>query len=174
MEVESLSAEELQDMLAEYAPFGITYDAKQDQWYYNGEKVCSFLDILISNGEIPNGGKFQGTIRSFSGEGTVELETVRDYENLNADGYGTLTGIKVNGTLQAVTPSAYVRSRDSITYSNTQWGMTPEEVLAAEGLDPAQWTLNNRGKNYYMSGTIPGHPEVQSVEFEFHFTGLDL
>lgn len=169
-----LSSKDLQDMLDEYAPFGITYDEKQDQWYYNGDKIGRFLDILTSNGESPSGGNFRGTMRSFSGDGTLELETVRDYQSLNADGNGTLTGIKVNGQLQAVTPPTYAKSRDSITYGNTQWGITPEAVLAAEGLNAGQWVLHNRGKNYYMNGTIPDHPEVEKAEFQFHFTGLDL
>lgn len=75
----------------------------------------------------------------------------------------------------AVTPPSYGRSDpNGITYESTAWGMTPEEVLTAEGLQAEDFPLQNRGQNYSMEGPIPNHPEVESVEFEFHFTDLDL
>jgi hypothetical protein len=50
--------------------------------------------ILTSNGESLGGGRINGAIRTFgNGNGTVDIYTVRDYHNLNASGYGTLTGI---------------------------------------------------------------------------------
>lgn len=89
------SAKELKEMAEEYEAFGVTYDIEKDQWYYNGEIVRYFLDILISNGESLTGGRFNGTIRnSWNTNGTVDLYTVRDFANLNDDGYGTLTGIE--------------------------------------------------------------------------------
>ena len=90
-----LSAEERNAMAEAYAPFGVTYDAGEDQWYYNGEAVCFFRDVLISNGESLSGGGFRGVMRTFPGErGTVRVETVRDYTRPDAFGYGTLTGIR--------------------------------------------------------------------------------
>ncbi len=90
-----VSAKELQEMAEEYGRFGVTYDAAEGQWYYNGEKVRYFRDILISNGESLGGGKFDGAIRTLgNGNGTVDIYTVRDYQNLNTAGYGTLTGIE--------------------------------------------------------------------------------
>lgn len=90
-----LTAEERKAMAEEYAPFGVTYDAEEDQWYYNGEAVCFFRDVLISNGESLSGGGFCGVMRTFPGErGTVRVETVRDYTRPDAFGYGTLTGIQ--------------------------------------------------------------------------------
>lgn len=92
---EELSAEERNAMAEAYAPFGVTYDAGEDQWYYNGEAVCFFRDVLISNGESLSGGGFRGVMRTFPGErGTVRVETVRDYTRPDAFGYGTLTGIR--------------------------------------------------------------------------------
>lgn len=92
---EELSAEERNAMAEAYAPFGVTYDAEEDQWYYNGEAVCFFRDVLISNGESLSGGGFRGVMRTFPGErGTVRVETVRDYTRPDAFGYGTLTGIR--------------------------------------------------------------------------------
>lgn len=89
------SEEELNAIAAGYAPFGVTYDAEEDQWYYNGEAVCFFRDVLISNGESLSGGGFRGVMRTFPGErGTVRVETVRDYTRPDAFGYGTLTGIR--------------------------------------------------------------------------------
>lgn len=90
-----LSAKELQEMVEEYKKFGVTYEAADGQWYFNGEKVRYFWDILNSNGESLGGGKFNGAIRTLgNGNGTVDIYTVRNYQNLNASGYGTLTGIE--------------------------------------------------------------------------------
>ena len=89
------SAKDLENMAKEYAAFGVTYDIKNDQWYFNGEKVRYFQDVLISNGESLTGGKFNGAIRnSWSINGTVDIYTVRDFANPDADGYGTLTGME--------------------------------------------------------------------------------
>lgn len=89
------SEEEMQEMAREYEKFGLTYDAKTDQWHWGGEKVRYFRDILTSNGESLGGGRFSGVMRSFGSEdGTVDVYPVRDYGRLNADGYGTLTGIE--------------------------------------------------------------------------------
>lgn len=91
-----LTEEERRAMAEAYAPFGVTYDAGADQWYFNGEKVCFFRDVLTSNGKSLTGGGFRGAMRVLSGtEGTVRLETIRDFTRLDAQGYGTLTGVKV-------------------------------------------------------------------------------
>ena len=89
------SAKELEDMAKEYEAFGVTYDAKNDQWYFNGEKVRYFQDVLTSNGEGLTSGNFNGAIRnSWSASGTIDVYTVRDFANLDANGYGMLTGVK--------------------------------------------------------------------------------
>lgn len=81
-------------MEEEYKPFGVTYDKNEDQWYFNGEKVRYFRDILTSNGESLSGGNFHGSIRTMSGKGTVDIYTVRDFTNPDKDGIGKLTDIK--------------------------------------------------------------------------------
>lgn len=83
-----------EDIAKEYAGFGVSYDAKDDQWYFNGEKVRSFRDVLTSNGESLTSGKFKGTMRTFSGNGTIDIYTVRDFLNLDSSGNGTLMGIE--------------------------------------------------------------------------------
>lgn len=89
------SAKELEDMAKEYEAFGVTYDIKNDQWYFNGEKVRFFRDVLTSNGEGLTSGRFKGTIRTLgSADGTVDIYTVRDFAHLDASGNGTLTGIE--------------------------------------------------------------------------------
>lgn len=91
---------ELEDMAKEYEAFGITYDIKNDQWYFNGEKVRFFYDVLTSNGEGLTSGKFKGSIRtSGSASGTVDVYTVRDFANPDTSGNGTLTGIVVKRNL---------------------------------------------------------------------------
>lgn len=89
-----LTTNELEDMAKEYEMFGVTYDAKDNQWYFNGEKVRFFRDILTSNGESLTNGKFKGTMRTLGGNGTVDIYTVRDFSNLDASGNGTLIGIE--------------------------------------------------------------------------------
>ena len=91
-----VSVEEREKMLKEYAAFGITYDAKEDQWYLDDEKVRFCRDILISNGESLTGGKFKGAMRTFESTngGTIDIYTIRDFAKPNADGHGTLTGIE--------------------------------------------------------------------------------
>lgn len=92
---EPASPEEMEKIAAEYAPFGVTYDAKADVWYYKDEKIHVFQDILMSNGESATGGRFSGSLRQYNQEdGTVDICTVRDFEVLNAEGNGTLKGIE--------------------------------------------------------------------------------
>ena len=89
------SAKELEDMAKEYEAFGVTYDIKNDQWYFNGEKVRFFRDVLTSNGEGLTSGKFKGSMRVLgSADGTVGIYTVRDFTHPDASGNGTLTGIE--------------------------------------------------------------------------------
>lgn len=86
---------ELQKMMDEYAPFDVTYNLAREQWYFQGEKVRIFHDILISNGESLTGGNFSGSIRMLnSPDGDIDIYTVRDYSRINKDGNGTLTDIK--------------------------------------------------------------------------------
>ncbi|MCM1049946.1 MAG: hypothetical protein NC433_16140 [Clostridiales bacterium] len=89
-----LTAEELEEIAKEYETFGVTYDAQNDQWYFNGEKVRFFRDVLTSNGESLTSGNFKGTMRTFNSNGTIDIYTVRDFLNLDTSGNGTLTGIE--------------------------------------------------------------------------------
>ena len=89
------SVKELEDMAKEYEAFGVTYDVKNNQWYFNGEKVRYFQDVLTSNNEGLTSGKFKGEIRnSWSVNGTIDIYTVRDFTNPNTSGSGTLIGIE--------------------------------------------------------------------------------
>lgn len=86
----------LAEMAKEYEPFGVTYDAGRDRWYFNGERVRAFRDVLTSNGESLTGGKFQGAMRTFGDDGgVVDIQTVRDFSKPDKSGQGTLTGIEV-------------------------------------------------------------------------------
>lgn len=90
------SKEELNAIAEGYAPFGVTYDAEEDQWYFNGEKVCFFRDVLTSNGKSLTGGGFRGAMRILSSaEGAVRIETVRDFTRPDFQGYGTLMDIQI-------------------------------------------------------------------------------
>lgn len=92
---DGLSPEDQKAMAEEYAPFGVTYDAGEDQWYYNGEKVCYLRDVLTSNGKSLTGGGFRGSMRTLpSTGGTLRVETIRDFTRPDSQGYGTLTGVR--------------------------------------------------------------------------------
>ncbi len=85
-----LEDSETAKLVAEYEAFGVTYDAEKDQWYFNGEEVRYFRDVLTSNGESLTSGKFQGEMRTLgSGVGTIDIYTVRDYGHLNSEHHGT-------------------------------------------------------------------------------------
>lgn len=85
---------EINSWITEYGAFGVTYDKSNDQWYFNGERVRRFMDILTSNGEDLSSGKFHGSIRTLNGNGTVDIYTIRDFDNLNSEGNGTLIDVK--------------------------------------------------------------------------------
>ena len=93
-----ITPDELAKVYSVYEPFGLTYDKKQNCLYYNGKLVREFIDILSSNGEALESGKFKGAMRQFSnpdGKGKVDIKAVRDYTKLNADGIGELIGVEV-------------------------------------------------------------------------------
>jgi len=92
-----LSPEEYAKMYAVYKPFGLTYDKDHDCFYFNGKLVRFFLDVMATNGEPFSSGKFKGAMRQIcnpDGKGEVDVYTVRDFKKLDADGNGTLIGIK--------------------------------------------------------------------------------
>lgn len=88
-------AEETAKLVEEYKAFGLTYDADNDQLFFNGEKVRYFQDVLTSNGEDLTSGKFKGEMRTLvNGTGTVDIFSIRDYSRLDSEKHGTLTGIE--------------------------------------------------------------------------------
>lgn len=88
------SAQEMKEIADEYKPFGVTYNAATEQWYFRSKKVRYFLDVLTSNGKKPDGGEFEGAMRIFnSDEGTVDIYTVRDFDTPDTDGNGTLKAV---------------------------------------------------------------------------------
>lgn len=89
------SAEETAKLVEEYKAWGLTYDAGNDQLFFNGEKVRYFQDVLTSNGEGLTSGKFKGEMRTLgNGTGTVDIYSIRDYSRLDSEKHGTLTGIE--------------------------------------------------------------------------------
>lgn len=73
----------------------MTYDADNDQLFFNGEKVRYFQDVLTSNGEDLTSGKFKGEMRTLESEtGTIDIYSIRDYSRLDSEKHGTLIGIE--------------------------------------------------------------------------------
>ena len=79
----------LRAIAAEYAPYGLTCDGER-HWYLDGERIRTFTDVLTTNGESLTGGDFHGTLRTFSGDGCIDVRAVRDYDHCDDEGHGTL------------------------------------------------------------------------------------
>ena len=79
----------LRAIAAEYAPYGLTCDGER-HWYLDGERIRTFTDVLTTNGESLTGGDFHGTLRTFSGDGWIDVRTVRDYDRCDDEGHGAL------------------------------------------------------------------------------------
>ncbi|WP_185602027.1 M56 family metallopeptidase [Paenibacillus sp. 598K] len=95
---DTMTANEIEQLYAVYAPFGLTYDKEKDNFYYNGKLVRTFVDILSSNGEAMDSGKFQGSINqwiSSDDKGEIDVKAVRDYNKPNGNGEGELIGIEI-------------------------------------------------------------------------------
>ena|GEM_PF-6477259 len=91
-----MTPDELANEYAIYEPFGLTYDKNTDSFYHNGKLVRQFFDIMATNGEDLSGGNFSGTIRQLVNDnGEIDVYTVRDFTNIDINGYGRLTGIEV-------------------------------------------------------------------------------
>lgn len=90
-----LDAQQLRQLIEEYAPYGVTYDEAAGAWRWNGQLVRYFLDVLSSNGEEIDSGSFEGSLRSFKcARGSVDIRTVRDASDPDENGYGRLTGVE--------------------------------------------------------------------------------
>lgn len=91
-----MTAAEKEALYAPYAAFGLAYNGQTDALTYQGKRVRQFMDIKQTNGEALNSGRFQGVMTCIGGEdGEVDVETIRDFTKLDADGNGTLIGISV-------------------------------------------------------------------------------
>jgi len=92
----ALTPDELAELYAIYEPFGVTYNKSADSFYYNGKLVRILFDVMASNGEDLSGGEFSGTMRQLINDnGEIDIYAVRDYTQLDEDGYGKLIGIEV-------------------------------------------------------------------------------
>lgn len=91
----TLTEQEKQKIAGEYAAFGVTGDAETGIWYFHGQKVRFFLDILTSNGEPADSGNFHGSIRQWQNDdGEIDIYTVRDFQKQNDEKNGTLKSIQ--------------------------------------------------------------------------------
>ena len=91
-----MTPDELAKEYAIYEPFGVTYDKTQDRLYYNGKSVRIFWDTMGSNGESLTGGQFSGSARiKNSADGEIDISVIRDFSELDGNGYGKLVGIEV-------------------------------------------------------------------------------
>lgn len=92
----AMSPEERAALYAPYAEFGVVYNAGEDQLYYNGQRVRDFLDVKQSNGASFSSGDFHGVMTHIAGErGEVDVRTIRNYGEPDAEGNGKLIGVQV-------------------------------------------------------------------------------
>ena len=85
--------QEMAEHFAAYEPYGLSYDRTTDILTYNGKTVRYFLDVMSSNGESLDSGKFQGTISNhWTDSGVIDVIAKRNY---GKDGSGVLTGISL-------------------------------------------------------------------------------
>ena len=79
-----------------YAAFGLSYDAERDLLFYQGKQVHKLVDYRESNGEEPGSGNFSGVLTQLIYEGgEVDVTTIRDYDQPDAQGEGKLIGLNV-------------------------------------------------------------------------------
>lgn len=91
---EDLNPKEMQAFFASYAPYGLKYDVEENVLYYQGKRVRQFTDVLqCDDGTMENGSCSMKCACFESGE--VDVQTVRDYEKLDDQGYGTLMGVTI-------------------------------------------------------------------------------
>jgi hypothetical protein len=89
--------DEYAEMYSIYEPFGVTYDKELNCFYYGGKLVRFFMDVFYSNGKSLTGGEFSGSMRQMNNaNGEIDIHTVRDYTQLDVDGYGKLIGIEAD------------------------------------------------------------------------------
>lgn len=184
----SISPEELAREYSVYEPFGITYDKENDLLYYRGKLIYYFLDVLSSNGEGFSSGKFQGAMRCKTQEyGVISVQVIRDYNDLDANGYGKIIGIETiveehldsiwmeaNDLQQSIAPYApYGLSQDAST--NTMWykGRQVRELY-----DPITGVLvtSSLGDHYpadaidivpvYENGVLTGLRQATQAEYD--------
>ena len=98
---EELSIEEREAFFAPFAEFGLRYDAENDLLFYQDAQVRKFVDIRKSNGEAMESGGFVGELTQLMYVGgTVDVTTIRDYGDADAEGEGKLLGLSVTEVKQ--------------------------------------------------------------------------
>jgi beta-lactamase regulating signal transducer with metallopeptidase domain len=81
-----ISPNELAEMYAVYKPFGITYNEASNTLFYDGKAIRSFVDELAPN-----------ILRNANNpDGVIDVHVVRDFTIIDKDGYGEITGVKMD------------------------------------------------------------------------------
>lgn len=84
------------NMFAVYENFGLTYDQPQKALFYKGKRIRLFWDSQ-SNDSQPSGGEawFLHSVSNWDASGEIDLYAVRDFGQTDANGYGTLSGLRI-------------------------------------------------------------------------------
>lgn len=160
---ELLTPDELELQYSIYSPFGVIYNKKEDQLYYQGKLVSHFLDVMSSNGEDFSGGKFQGAMRSINqAGGEVSIEIIRDYSVLDAEGFGTITSIEATPVDKWWTAEEYAawlaqerielqRIIGERAWNNKDGWFIWTQAKVDEAIRLYEQTLQNIGNGYLVS-----------------------
>lgn len=106
---------EISEQYSMYAPFGMTYDAEKDRFFYNGQIVRYFKDQI--NSDETNG--------FFYDDGVVDIEPIRDAT-------GTLTGLKQSSGADF---NARTKEQEKLNTELEKAGITAESGSFEQG-DP--------------------------------------
>lgn len=85
-----------ENMFTVYENFGLVYDQSQKAFFYDGRRVRLFWDSQSSDSQ-PNGSEawFLHSVSNWDAAGEIDLYAVRDFGQTDANGYGTLSGLRI-------------------------------------------------------------------------------
>lgn len=129
---------------------------------------------LLNNWAIARG-EYKGNqgVWQFNGTGAALIAAAN--RNAPSQPESTSTEEPTNTEPLTQTISPYVPSGDGITYGDTQWGMTTEQVFAAEKLDEEAWRYVSQSQSITpREEPVLDHTEVTDLVYYFNYTGPEL
>lgn len=116
----------------------------------------------------------EGNVWQFNGTGAALIAAANQNAPSNQpESASTEEPTNTESLTQTISP--YVLSGDGITYGDTQWGMTTEQVFAAEKLDEEAWRYVSQSQSIMpREEPVLDHTEVTDLVYYFNYTGPEL